>query len=116
MNGAHDELVRSEPNMVTLDYLMCRTDKRTVIKTQKQAVSPFKETACFFVRRENRKGRFCNFSECFPDNSSSVFRQNNEKSRNHCGFRTFDHGARYRTRIDPTPYQPVLSGIEKYRE
>lgn len=39
MDGAHDELVRSEPNMVTLDYLMCRTDKRTVIKTQKQAVS-----------------------------------------------------------------------------
>lgn len=28
MNGAHDELVRSEPNMVTLDYLMCRTDKK----------------------------------------------------------------------------------------
>ena len=54
--------------------------KRTVLKTQKQAVSPFKETACFFVRRENRKGRFCNFSECFPDNSSSAIRQNNEKS------------------------------------
>lgn len=39
MNGAHDELVRSEPNMetlvrladvyhVTLDYLMCRTDSK----------------------------------------------------------------------------------------
>lgn len=28
MNGAHDELVRSEPNMETLDYLMCRTDKK----------------------------------------------------------------------------------------
>lgn len=30
------------------------------------------ETACFFVQRENRKGCFCNFSECFPDNSSSA--------------------------------------------
>lgn len=28
MNGAHDELARSEPNMETLDYLMCRTDKK----------------------------------------------------------------------------------------
>ena len=39
MKGAHDELARSEPNMealvrladvyrVTLDYLMCRTDKK----------------------------------------------------------------------------------------
>ena len=25
-------------------------------------------------------------------------------------------GARYRTRIDLTPYLPVLSGIEKYRK
>ena len=42
--------------------------------------------------------------------------RNNEKPRNRDGFRAFDDGARYRTRIDPTPYQPVLSGIEKYRE
>lgn len=28
MNGAHDELVRSEPNMETLDYLMCRRDSK----------------------------------------------------------------------------------------
>lgn len=58
MNGAHDELVRSEPNMVTLDYLMCRTDKRTVIKTQKQAVSPFKETAWFFCAARKPKRPF----------------------------------------------------------
>lgn len=35
--------------------------KRTVIKTQKQAVSPFKETACFLCGEKTEKAVFATF-------------------------------------------------------
>ena len=41
----------------------------------------------------------------------AAFKQKKNPTSNEVGF-----GARYRTRIDLTPYLPVLSGIEKYRE
>ena len=47
---------------------------------KKQAVSPFKETACFFCGEKSGKVRFCNFFAYFPKYSSSAIRQNDEKS------------------------------------
>ena len=63
----------------------------------------------FCCGEKSGKVRFCNFFEHFPENSSSVIRQNNEKPRNRDGFRAFDDGARYRTRTcDPMHVKHVL--------
>ena len=39
--------------------------KRTVLKTQKQAVSPFKETACFLCGEKTEKAVFATFLSVF---------------------------------------------------
>ena len=76
MDGAHDELARSEPNMVTLDYLMCRTDKRTVIKTQKQAGTPVNSTP--FVRQYDILSNKWGVLLCQKENQTNDIRRNSK--------------------------------------
>ena len=58
MNGAHDELVRSEPNMVTLDYLMCRTDKKDCHENAKTGGLPVQGDRLFFCAARKPKRPF----------------------------------------------------------